>query len=278
MNAFELLLKWPSWEKASPENIFDSPAWAITTRWRDTPCVLRRTDFKERDVLGIELLFEGQSHFLGLGCRDSFADLSQLWSVKQSLPEALKLALIEKECGPLLQIIENAARRQVTIKNLLPAEKREGCTGFEIINEKGAILASFVLQINSEIIHTLGQIKYINTNHPVIRDMPRKARACYAAFQMASSELASLSTGDYLLMPEILNGQAYWINELPLDDTVQIVAPNETQLTFAQYVDDVLPKPPTPTELYLTRNQKTIAHGRLDMLGETPAFAIEEVF
>ena len=109
MNAFELLQKWPSWQRASAETIFDSPAWALPVRWKDTQCVMRRADVKFRDILGIGIKFDDEENFIGLANREAFPDLHVLWDVKNNLPDPLKLALVEKECGPLFQILENAA-------------------------------------------------------------------------------------------------------------------------------------------------------------------------
>ena len=128
MNAFELLQKWPSWEKAGASMIFDSPAWAMPVRWGDMQCVMRRAEVKFRDVLGISIRLEDEENFIGLGNRDTFKDLHVLWDVKNNLPDALKLALVERECGPLFQIIENAARRQLNVVGVAPSAQREGCT------------------------------------------------------------------------------------------------------------------------------------------------------
>ena len=74
MNAFELLQKWPSWEKAGAETIFKSPAWMIPVRWGDKPCVLRRADVKFRDVMAIKIRYDDEDNCIWLGNRESFPD------------------------------------------------------------------------------------------------------------------------------------------------------------------------------------------------------------
>lgn len=278
MNTFDLLSKWPGWEKASAEDIFDSPAWAMPVRWGDVPCLLRRATFKERDVIGIGLRFDDDENFLGIGKRATFHDLNQLWDVKQNLPDALKLALVEKECGRLLQILENGVRRQVSLTGIVSAENRDGCTGFEIVDANGKIIVSFVMKVTRDIIRAFGQLKFIDPTHPSLREMTRPAFACYVSFMLTAEERSSLSAGDFLLLPEVKNAAPYWLQECPMDEKAYLLAPEESTLSFGQYADDELPVPPPPSALRLVCNGRTIACGRMTSLKDTPAFAIEEVF
>ena len=277
MNAFELLQKWPSWEKAGAEAIFDSPAWAMPVRWGDMPCIMRRADVKFRDVLGISIRLDDEENFIGLGNRESFKDLHVLWDVKSNLPDALKLALVERECGPLFQIIENAARRQLNVVGVAPSEQREGCTGFEIVSSDGKRMASFDMKVTPDIIRSFGMLKFIDLAHDSIRSMKRLGRAVYASFKLTDDERAGLAPGDCLMMPEIGSVPPKWQFEPPKDGILQICAPEHAELTFAQFADDMLPEIPTPTELVLMGSDGVIAKGRLAMLAEAYAFAIEEI-
>ena len=277
MNAFELLQKWPSWERVDAGTIFDSPAWAMPCRWGDKQCVMRRSGVKFRDVLGIVIRLDDEENFLGLGNRDSFPDLHVLWDVKNTLPDALKLALVEKECGQLFQILENAARQQLNVVGVAPCENREGTTGFEIFSAEGKILASFVLKVTSSLIHSLGTLKFIDVSHDCIRSMKRPARAVYATFSLTNEELAGLAPGDYLMLPEIGTIPPKWQLDTPKDTMLQICAPDIVELTFAQFADEQLPDIPTPTALTLSQGGKALANGRLDILAGKAAFAIEEV-
>ena len=113
MSAFDALKGWPGISDASADELFAHPAWAMPCQWGDERCILRRAAAKPRDVIGIAITLDDDPCFLGLGNRETFPDLHDLWTRKAELPSALILALIEKECGDLLQMIENVARRQV---------------------------------------------------------------------------------------------------------------------------------------------------------------------
>lgn len=277
MSAFELLQKWPSWEKAGAEAIFNSPAWAMPVRWRDKSCVMRRAEIRFRDVLGIAVRFDDEENTIWLGNREAFPDLHVLWDVRSNLPDALKLALVEKECGPLFQILENAVRRQLNVVGLSSVEDRGGSTGFEIVAQDGTIMASFNFQVNTDIIRSLGMLKFIDLNHESILSMVRVARAHFASFHLTEEELAGLAPGDYLMLPEIGKVPPKWQVEMPNDDRVHVCAPDTQELTFAQFAGDQLPEIPTPTTLALFCGGKNIANGRLTTLADTSACAIEEV-
>ncbi len=277
MNAFELLQKWPFWEKAGAEAIFDSPAWAMPVRWRDTPCIMRRADVKFRDVLGIAVRLDDSDNFIGLANRESFKDLHVLWDVKNNIPDALKLALVERECGPLFQIIENAVRRQLNVVGIAPAENREGCTGFEIVTAEGKIMASFDLKVTPDIIRSFGMLKFIDLNHSSIRSMTRLGRPVYASFKLTAEERAGLAPGDCLMMPEVETMPPKWQFEPPKEDLMQICAPECTEISFAQFADDSLPDIQLSTELVLMNRGAVVARGRLTSLAELHAFAIEEI-
>ena len=277
MNAFELLQNWPSWEKASAEYIFDSPAWAMPVRWRDMPCVMRKADVNFREVLGVSVRLDDEENYIGIDNRETFRDLNILWEVRNDLPDALKLALIEKECGALFQIIENASRRQLTVVDVAPTERREGSTGFEIFSQEGRTIAAFDLKVTPAIILAFGMIKYIDVNHPTIREMTRTGRASFVSFKLTETERMNLTPGDYLMMPELGTVPPKWQLEPPKEGIFQICAPETTELTFAQFADDKLPDIPEPTSLELLSSSGVLARGRLTKLAETPAFAIEEI-
>ncbi len=277
MNAFELLQKWPSWERAGAGTIFDSPAWAMPVRWKDIPCVLRRSGVTFRDVLGISVRLDDEENFLGICNREAFPDLHTLWDVKNNLPDALKLALVEKECGPLFQILENALRRQLNVLGVAPAENREGTTGFELIGQNGKPLVSFVLKVDTDMVRTLGLLKYIDLNHDSILSMERAARAVYASFTLEEEEIAGLAAGDYLMLPEIGSSQPTWQVEDQKSEMLQVCAPDTMQITFGQFASEELPEIPKPNELILMRRGKILARGRIATLVQQPAFALEEI-
>ena len=139
MNEMQLLQRWPGWAGRTPREIMDSPAWSMRTRWGDDETRLRFSDNRPRDVLGLKIAFDDEEHFLGIGEREAFPDLAALWDRKSDLPGTLMLALVEKECGKLLQLLENAVRRQLRVIGLAEASEREGTRGMEVVGEGGGI-------------------------------------------------------------------------------------------------------------------------------------------
>lgn len=278
MNDLELLTRWPGWDKKSPEALLAEPSWALRTRWGDDEVRLRLTDNRPRDVIALKIAFDDEEHFLGLGCREAFPDLATLWERKQDIPQTLVLALIERECGKLFQLLENTVRRQLRVIGLTDVAERDGTRGFEIVTKKGTIIADFALTLSDMVIEAFGDISAIDTTHADIRSMTRPATAEYAVFSL-SEESANLEAGDYLLMPELENLMtARWSMEAPAaDGKFHVRAARQTNLSFGELADNALPEIPQPTELELFSGAKLVATGRYDRLGEQAALAIEEV-
>ena len=246
---------------------------------QDERCFLRKSAAKPRDVIGLSISLDEDEHFLGLANRDSFPDLHQLWSEKRRLPDALILALIEKECGELLQLIENVVRRQVSVNGLDDTAKRSGALAFDVVRaDDGVIRATFVLDVKQSMIRTFGQLRYLDVRHESIRNLSRPVRAVYATFDLSEDAIKNLSPGDYLLLPE-LRGTTYgeWICTLPNDNRCRVVMPEEKDMQFAAFADGVLPPCPSPSELLLVLGERVVAHGRVSQLCDQFAFEIEEV-
>ncbi len=279
MTPSDMLANWPGWETKTAEELIASPAWAMTVRWGDEEMRLRFSKTAPRDVIGLRIAFDGEEHFLGLGNRETFPDLNILWNEKKRLPDALILALIEKECGPLLQLLENAVRAQLSVIGLAEPEARAGTQGFEVVNAKGKIVAFFSMNVSRLILDAFGDIANIDTTHPEIRALEMPAMAQYATFLLNEEEAAGLATGDCLLLPEVANpAAAKWLPQgVPSDGRFYIVADAPGVLTFGHLVDGVLPTIPKPDRLMLMRDGKTVAVGSFCTLGAQPAFAVEEV-
>lgn len=279
MSAYEILKTWPGFATALPEEIFAHPAWVMPCQWGDERCFLCRSAAKPRDVIGLAIKLDDDEHFLGLANRERFPDLHQLWNEKQRLPDALLLALVEKECGDLLQLIENVVRRQVSVLGLDDPAKRASAVAFDVVGAAdGAIRATFVLDVKPSMVRTFGQLRFLDTNHASLRTLTRPARAVYATFDLSETALSSLAEGDYLLLPELL-GSSYgeWRCEFPADLHCRVVAPTEESLPFAAFADQRLPACPVPTALELFVGDRVVARGRLAQLCNQVAFEIEEV-
>lgn len=278
MNAMNLLANWPGWSGKKASDILFSPAWSMRVRWGDDEAFLRLTDNRPRDIIALKIAFDGEEHFLGIPNRAAFADLSALWDRKNDIPKALVLALVEKECGRLLQLLENAVRRQLTIIGLTEAENRTDSKGFEVVDRNGSVIASFALNVSQMVEESLGDIAAVDTSHISVRTMTRSATVEYAAF-ILGSEAASLASGDYLIVPELENPSiAKWCVDVPVDDgKYHVRSAISSPITFSAFAEESMPQIPAPDALELYVGSRLIATGRSVKLGSQSAMAIEEV-
>ncbi len=130
MNTLDLLSYFPPVCDWSPEQILASPAWAM-------PCRLGSEEGRlvsdgallPADPLCLAVRFADDSATLALADSPLFPELHALWSSRAEVPSPILLALVEKECGPLLQLLENAARRQLKIVSLAQ-ERPAGQTAY----------------------------------------------------------------------------------------------------------------------------------------------------
>lgn len=278
MNHTKLLAGWPGWSTKTADDILASPAWAMRTRWGDEEVVLRMTPDRPRDMVALKVSFDGKEHFLGLGRRDSFADIDKLWERKNELPPALILALVEKECGRLFQLLENCARRQLEIISLTDVTDRADAKGFEVVAANGVRLASFALELTDSLKESFGHLSAIDTSDPSIRAMTRPATVEYASFSMAD-KTSSIEPGDMILAPELDDTvAAVWCVEPPCDDGKwRIRAASAEPVAFASFADGAMPAVPQPDALELYHGSKLVASGRFARLGLRSAFSVEEV-
>lgn len=275
----DMLANWPGWDRKTADELIASPAWAMRVRWGDAEMRMRFAEDAPRDVIGLRIAFDGEEHFLGLGNRASFPDLNALWAEKKRLPDALVLALVEKECGNLLQLLENAVRAQLTVIGLADPEARASARGFEVTDAKGTRVAFFSMTVSPLVKEAFGDVSHIDTSHPEIRALEMPAAAEYASFLLNDAEAAGLAPGDCLLLPEA-EGPApgRWIPQgVPADGRFHVVADAPGTLAFGALADGVLPEVPPPGRLALVRDGKTLAVGSFCRLGIRPAFAVEEV-
>ncbi len=279
MTVLDMLANWPGWDKKTAEELMASPAWAMTVRYGDEEMRLKFSSAPPRDVIGLRIAFDGEEHFLGLGNRETFPDLNILWHEKKRLPDALVLALIEKECGYLLQLLENAVRRQLKVIGLADPEERADAQGFEVTDAGGRIVASFSMTLSHMVKTSFGDVSNIDVSHPDIRAMEMSAQIQYASFMLNESDAAGIASGDYLLLPEASDpAGAKWLPQgAPDDGRFHVLADTPATLTFGELADGALPPVPEPARLLLVRNGKKIAAGSFSLLAGRPAFATEEV-
>ena len=285
MKPHEILSMLPQWAKASQESLLDSPAWAMPVRLGDDAATLRKADVRPCDTLDLVVLLDGDRHLLSIADSPRFADLHALWASRTDMPEAILLALVERECGGLLQLVENAVRRQLKVEGL-SAEGPDAQTLFAQVED-----VVFGLARSPAVVSALGQLRFVDCSHDAVRGEMLACETELASFALSAADLASLSVGDALLLPEVgtvpprlvvdgrflvdANGVAPFVD----DGRLRVVASERRDMTlgelFDRAQDPAAEKGAGPAQLRLVASGKTIATGRLGQLAGQNAFFIE---
>ena len=274
-DALELLRDWPTWKKAGAAKVLASPAWRFRVMLADEErwIVNDVGGDPQSDRMWVELAFEDERHVLGIADSEMFPDLHLLWAKRDRLPDEVRMALVEKECGPLLQMLEDLFRKQLSIVGFTKDEGSRKTRAFELRPEaasSGEKTIRFAVDLSPTMELELGRVENLDTGHESIRGMVRDAEAEYAAF--ALPEDATLSPGDMLLLPDA--AEPRWMTEIPVDDgLVRVLADQTLSLTFAELVDGLPPVPDAET-LKVVRTGETVATAVRSNVGTHPAFRI----
>lgn len=293
MKPLEILSAMPNWGNATPDNILDSPAFAMPCRLGDEPALLRLGAVVGGDTLDLAILFGDEPHTLRLSNSPSFAELGRLWESRADVPEPILLALVEKECGQLLQLLENAVRRQLRLVGIADAS----------VNPEAPMLSAqvsdiaFSLTRSSMVAAALGNIRNIDLANPEIRAQALRAEMEYAAFVLPAADLTTLAVGDSLLLPEIgtvpprliVDGRfavdGTGVSPFIDDGRCRVVAAEPQAMTLGELFDAADGNQSevesaggeAGLQLSLLKSGKLLASGRLDRLGEHPAFIVESL-
>ena len=275
MDALELLKKWPSWEKANAATVLASPAWRMLVAFDGRNATLKMADAPEpRDTVELDVSFDGEPHVLGLCDSEEFPNLHMLWGKRGALPAEIVLALVEKECGPLLQLLEDVFKKQLSVGGLKSAEgskavKRER---FFVLNGEGGAEIGFSLDLSPAMEIALGRLDNLDPSHESIRSLSRPADAEFAAIALSGEDFASMGVGDFLLLPE--DASPKWTAENPVDGLVRVFGAGRGSLSFAEMADDALPPVPECSEFRLVRFGEEFATAVRSKVGDSAAVKI----
>ena len=278
----------PQWADAAPEALLDSPAWAMPCRLGEDSTALRMADVRPCDTLNLAVLLDGERHVLSIADSPRFTDIHALWPSRADVPEPILLALVEKECGPLLQLVENAVRRQLKIEGLDSGIGPDARTVFAQVND-----VVFGLTRSSTVEAAFGQLRFIDCAHQAVRDMVLPCETEIAAFTLPAADLASLDVGDALLLPEVgtvpprlvVDGR-FVVDEngvLPFKDDgrLRVVGAEARTMSLGELFDraqnPAAEKSAAPAQLRLVASGRTAAQGRLEQLASHPAFIVESL-
>lgn len=265
MEANALLREWPTWSHANAETVLASPAWRMPVVYDGEETALCLADAPMDDEILLGVKFDDEAHILGIRDAAAFPDLHLLWKRRAELDANLLLALVEKECGALFQMLENAVRREFSVTGVVDAAPAGGRRTFRVND------VSFSLDLSSALTLSLGQIGFLDATHESIRSMTRSAWADYGACEVSEAEIAALAVEDRVVLPE---GTPSWSVEAPADGALHVRGREAAQLSFAQFADDDLPPVPPPTALELVRRDRTLAEGEISRIGGLPCFRL----
>ena len=297
MKPLEILSALPDWSGATPGQLLASPAWTLPCRLGDRPCGLRLDAPRPAETLDIRIRLENEEHVLGLVDTSSLPELHAVWNARAEMPEPILLALVEKDCGPLLQLVENATRRQLKVLGLAGTPTEGDVLCARVFDESGGILA-FTLTPSAALAETLGQLRFIDPSHPDVRERVLQAEVVYASFALGAADLSALTAGDSLLLPEvgtlapklIVDGR-FLISEGAVsawqaDGLLRVAARETVPVALGALFDAAAgnaealarPAPVENAPLRLVGSDgAAIATGRLGRVGAQPAFCIDAV-
>ena len=275
MDAFELFRNWPTWRRAGAGKILASPAWRLDVMLGDRRGVLRIVPSEEEEYLWLEVDFEGERHWLGVPDQPAFDELHRVWSLRDRLPAEVRLALVEKDCGPFLQMLEDVMRRQLSIVGFAEGEPPLGVRRFEVTFPGGEDEGvRFALDLSSSMEIDFGRMENLDLSHEAIRSLSRDVEAEYAELELPAEALGSLGADDLLLAPQ--EAEPRWLLELPDDGRVHVLAEKPMSLTFAQLVDGDVPVPAADA-FRLASSHGTIAQLAQAQVGTHPAYKVSDV-
>ena len=288
MNALEKLSLLPQFGRADAGTLLAMPAWAAACRIGETQCVMKLDAPVCADPVSLAIKLGDEDHVLELADSEYFANLHSVWGSRGEMPQAILLALIEKDCGAFFQMLENTMRRELKIKGL--AEDGAAGGGRKLhanVYAQDRVILSFAIDASEAMIESLGVLRNIDASHPKVRGMQLPCEVQYAAFTLPQEDLADYAAGDALLVPEATGmkplavvagalsvsgeGQVLaWKDE----GLVRVVGAEEAMISLGDILDE---KPfevagiAPLTPLKLVRGGIAIASGRYEIVGEQGA-------
>ena len=286
MKPFEILSSLPQWSGLGPDAIVDLPAFALPCRLGDESATLVLGATHPADTISLSIRLEDEPHLLSQARSPRFKELDAIWDSRADVPEPILLALVEKDAGPLLQLVENAVRRQLKLVGLAETESPDAPVLFAQVED-----VVFSLTRSATVTAALGSLRNLDLTHESIRSVTLPALTEYAAFSLTSLEASGLSIGDAVLLPEmgtvparlVVDGRfavdANGVTRYNAGDLVHVFDATAKDITLGELFDAAdSPRTieVTPSgALRLVADGKTLAVGRLDRLGDQSAFVVE---
>ena len=292
MKSLEIISSLPQWAKASPSAILDSPAFMMPCRIGDETSELRHAQVEpaESESLALSVEFGGEPHELLIARSPRFPELDKIWDSRSELPEPILVALVEKECGPLFQMLENAVRKQMRLAGVKKGGPEVAeATAYLSLQASDIV---FSLTRSRTVVSVLGTLRNLDLSHESIRSQTLPAECEYAAFAAAEADLATLAPGDAVLVQEVgtvppklvVDGRfvvdTNGVAPVEKDALVHVRAGEGRVVSLGEAFDAVetplaLPSAEQGAQLKLVKDGRVVASGRLDKLADQLAFIVE---
>ena len=288
MKPFDILSSLPQWSGLGHDAIVDSPAFAMPCRLGDESATLVFGAIHPADTINLSILLEDEPHVLSLARSPRFKELDAVWDSRVDVPEPILLAIVEKDAGPLLQLVENAVRKQLKLVGLSESGSPDPSAVFAQVSD-----VVFALTRSNTVTSAIGNLRNLDLTHESIRSVVLPSVVEYAAFALSSEDSAGLAVGDAVLLPEIGTAPARLVvdRRFALDengvfrydagDLVHVVDVTPKDISLGEIFDAA--ETPHPVEakpsgaLSLVVKGKSLAVGRLDRLGDQPALIVESL-
>lgn len=298
MKPLEILLLLPKWAKAKPDAIVDSPAFSLQGRMGEETVTVVPAPVAPAasESLVLSVSFGDEPHTLLIARSPRFPELDRIWDTMSDVPEPILLALVERECGPMFQMLENAVRRQLKLAGIAAAAgsadaegKASGCMALQISGDPGIV---FALTRSATVVSAFGALRNLDLSHESVRSQTLPSEVEYAAFAMPDEDVASLAVGDAVLVPEIGSvepklvvdrrfvADGGGVSQYAEDSFVHIRAAESGSITFGELFDATTspvgrPAAENGAQLRLFLNGTSVARGRLDRIADQVAFIVE---
>lgn len=295
MKPLEILCARPRGVDAAPAAILASSAFAMPCRLGEEQTTLRLNAVRPSDTLALSVRFGDEPHVLTIARSPRFVELNSVWDARADVPDVLLLALVERDCGPLFLLLENAVRRQMRLVGLA-----DGADDADALSLRVGDIA-FTLTHSESVVSALGTLRNLDSADAALRAVALSAEPEYAAFALSDADAAGLAPGDAVLLPElgacaprlVVDGRfvADAKGVVPYREAaegdvrppVRVRAAQPSTLTLGELFDaaegglgaDALAAPAEAAALRLVRDGRTLATGSLGRVGGQAAFIVE---
>ena len=202
MKPTEILALLPGFGDAKASDILDSPAWKMPCRYAENPANLIRDTEEIASPLSLDIEIGDERHVLRIAKNVAFSELAILWDKFQAVPDTIILALVEKECGALLQTIENTMRKTVKLAGLAEMDEAPNA-GFSLTAaESGQEQVRFSISVSEGLVTSLGVLRNIDTSCECVRSCKAEAVEIVSRPMLNTDDLVRIAPGNFVLMPE----------------------------------------------------------------------------